>query len=57
MRNIHDEDEMEDRYYCVLIDFESWVATQMQGKSALPGLNPGVNLWSKLNEVLFDDHC
>ena len=42
-----DEEEMdEDTIVCSLI----WImsATQTQGKSALLGLNPGVNLWSKI---------
>ena len=47
MRNVDDEEEMDNRYHCVLIDLNH-EATQTQGKSALLGLNPGVNLWSKI---------
>jgi hypothetical protein len=47
MRNVDDEEEMyEETIVCSLI----WImsATQTQGKSALLGLIPGVNLWSKI---------
>jgi hypothetical protein len=47
MRKIDDEEEMDDRYHCVLIDLNLESPHKLKAK-ALLGLNPGVNLWSKI---------